>query len=167
MYSIKWYKYNPAAKIPTKDPENAGFDVYSILDGVVVPPHGVRLIPTGICQAPGENSEAYWLQVSDRGSTGSLGIHSLCGVIDHGYRGEIFIALGNFTDRPFVITSKVDKVDVTNHYAIRYTFAKAIAQLILIPQPEVESGEVNQEEWEELFAHNSKRGLGKLGSSGK
>ena len=66
-----------------------------------------------------------------------------------------------------MITSKVDKVDLTNNYSIRYPFSKAIAQLILIPQPEVESSEVNQEEWETLFAHNSKRGLGKLGSSGK
>ena len=46
-----------------------------------------------------------------------------------------------------------------------YNTEKAIAQVMLIPQPEVDSCELTVDEWN--IAKNTDRGEGKLGSSGK
>ena len=87
---IGWYKINPAAKIPTKTENNAGFDIYTTEEDVVIKPHEQHLFATGlgIVSEPG-----WWIKADDRGSTGSKGIHIHCGVIDNNYRGELFICL--------------------------------------------------------------------------
>ena len=48
----------------------------------------------------------YYFQVEERGSTGSKGIKKSAGVIDSGYRGEIFIAITNSTDNYLVFGDK-------------------------------------------------------------
>ena len=188
-------KVNPNAIIPTKEKENAGYDIYACFnkDFLVIPPHSTKLVPTGIASAI---SDKYYLGVAERGSTGKIGMKYSAGVIDSGSRGEIFIGLSNINDVPIVI-SKLTREELEENYGkigygetiymteeeyedliyledyeeynnltcIIYPYSKAIAQLIV---HEVHN-EVEPKEisYEELQSIPSKRGTGSLGSSGK
>jgi len=108
MDVIKFAKVKENAIIPSKKLENAGYDVYGVFEGNndenrIVKPHQTKLIPTGIaCALPSK----YYFQVEERGSTGSKGIKKSAGVVDSGYRGEIFIAITNSTDNYLVFGDK-------------------------------------------------------------
>lgn len=108
MDTIKFAKVNEKARIPSKNIENAGYDIYGIFEdnndeNRIIKPHQTKLIPTGIaCALPSK----YYFQVEERGSTGSKGIKKSAGVIDSGYRGEIFIAITNSTDKYLVFGDK-------------------------------------------------------------
>lgn len=188
-------KVNPNAIIPTKEKENAGYDIYACFDRdfFIIPPHSTELVPTGIASAI---SDKYYLGVAERGSTGKIGMKYSAGVIDSGYRGEIFIGLSNINDVPIVI-SKLTREELEENYGkigygetiymteeeyedliyledyeeydnltcIIYPYSKAIAQLIV---HEVHNEVVSKEiSYEELQSVPSKRGTGSLGSSGK
>ena len=188
-------KVNPDAIIPTKEKENAGYDIYACFnkDFLVIPPHSTKLVPTGIASAI---SDKYYLGVAERGSTGKIGMKYSAGIIDSGYRGQIFIALSNINDVPIVI-SKLTREELAENYGkigygetiymteeeyedliyledyeeydnltcIIYPYSKAIAQLIV---HEVHNEVVLKEiSYEELQSVPSKRGTGSLGSSGK
>ncbi len=162
---IGWYKLNPAAKIPTKTENNAGFDIYTTETEAVMKPHTQHLFATGlgVCVEKG-----WWLKADDRGSTGSKGIHIHCGVIDNNYRGELFICLKN--DNPYkVVFTDSKKAGFHRTWYGRkylvYPVSKAIAQVMPIEQPECDSYEMTTAEWNEV--KNTDRGAGKLGSSGK
>lgn len=166
-------KVRGTAILPTKDDENAGYDIYANFqeDFWVIYPGQTRLVPTGIACAV---APEYYLQVEERGSTGSKGIKKSAGVIDSGYRGEIFIALTNCNSIPIVITDK-NKTDLPYHVSLNpegtsysdiivYPKSKAIAQLIV---HRVEKMNVKEITYEDLLKIPSKRGAGALGSSGK
>lgn len=186
-------KVKPTAIIPTKEDENAGYDIYACFDEdyMVIPAHSTKLIPTGIASAV---SDKYYLQVHERGSTGSKGMKYSAGVIDSSYRGEIFIALSNINPSDIII-SKLDKKELFDKYGepyeldedvriirygvdefdytiedepyygcVIYPYSKAIAQLIVHEVPTMNVKEIT---YEELKAIPSKRGTGALGSSGK
>ena len=87
------------AVVPSKRPEDAGYDIYACLetDFIKLEPLETRLIPTGIASAC---SPGYYFQLFERGSTGTRGIAQRCGVIDSGYRGEWFIPLTNLNRIP-------------------------------------------------------------------
>ena len=87
-------KVKPSAKIPKKRNEDAGYDIYACFDEsyLVIDPGETKLIPTGIASA---FDESKYIQLEERGSTGSKGIKRSAGVIDSGYRGEWFVALTN------------------------------------------------------------------------
>lgn len=181
---LGWYKLKPEAVIPTKTPDNAGYDIYTIEKDVMLMPHEHKLFATGLSAVvePG-----WWLMAMDRGSTGSKGIHIHCGVIDNNYRGEIFICLKNDNNYPVKFTDaeeaglhthKEQIHDQIGNNALAYTIktvevidylvypvSKAIAQIIPVLQPLVDSQEITKEEWETL--KDTDRGAGKLGSSGK
>ena len=187
-------KVRPEAIIPTKEKENAGYDIYACFEGdyMVIPPHSTKLIPTGIASCVSDN---YYLQVHERGSTGSKGMKYSAGVIDSSYRGEIFIALTNTNDVDIIISKhsreeliefysdddrrkngtylldddrKVyleDYSESNNKTCIIYPYTKAIAQLIIHRvHNELEAKEIPYDELKEI---PSKRGTGSLGSSGK
>ena len=105
---IIFAKVKENAIIPSKEEENAGFDVYACWDGVekkdkIIKPHTTKLIPTGIaCALPID----YYFQVEERGSTGSKGIKKSAGVVDSGYRGEIFVAISNVNDKYLIFGDK-------------------------------------------------------------
>lgn len=186
-------KIRPDAIIPTKEDENAGYDIYANFkeDYVVIPPQSTKLIPTGIASAM---TDKYYLNVAERGSTGKIGMKYSAGIIDSGYRGEIFIALTN-TNINEIIISKLTKEDLIEKYgekdecgdihlsygkgkndyaylidrdneftAIIYPYEKAIAQLIVHEVPKMNIKEVT---YDALLKIPSKRGTGALGSSGK
>lgn len=184
-------KVKPNAIIPTKDEENAGYDIYACFDEdfIVIPPHSTKLIPTGIAAAV---SDKYYLQVHERGSTGSKGMKYGAGVVDSSYRGEIFVCINNVNINEVVI-SKINEEELIEKYAtdyfgekvieygsgefdhiifiedkdyypIIYPYSKAIAQLVVHEVPKMNVKEIT---YEELKAIPSKRGTGALGSSGK
>lgn len=167
--NIIWFKTDANAIIPTKKPEDAGFDVYTIDQEVTLRPHETRLFRTGLKYFTNDD---YWLHAVDRGSTGSRGIHCHCGICDKGYRGEIFICLNNANDYPVKFTSAIkDGKPVFKDGQFLYPTSKGIAQLIPIKMPAVNSNvfEGSDADWEKFLAENDlcKRGSGALGSSGK
>lgn len=117
-------KVRPDAIIPTKEEENAGYDIYANFENefLIIPPHQTILIPTGIASAM---SDKYYLQVHERGSTGSKGIKYSAGVIDSSYRGEIFIALTN-TNSIEVIISKLTLEELATKYGINNKYGTYI-----------------------------------------
>lgn len=158
-------KLDPKAVIPSKREEDACYDIYPCFEDVTwtIPPHTTEMIPTGIACAV---SKKYCIIVQERGSTGSKGIKKSAGVIDSGYRGEIFIAVTNTNDRDVIITD-IKEEDMTLIYGekpIVYPKSKAIAQLQIVEVPKMDVKVVS---YEELCSIESERGTGKLGSSKK
>lgn len=188
-------KVKPNAIIPTKRDEDAGRDIYACFDEdyMVIPPRSTKLIPTGIASAM---SEKYYLNVAERGSTGSKGIKYSAGIIDSSYRGEIFIALTN-VNAAEVFISKLSREELIKKYAkededgikvIKYEDGDGFAiayfgdpdfpayEPIIYPYSKAiaqlivhEVPVMNQYEisYEELLEIPSNRGTGALGSSGK
>ena len=186
-------KVDHNAIIPTKEYENAGYDIYACFDEdyIIIPGHETKLIPTGIAAAV---SDKYYLQVHERGSTGSKGMKYGAGVVDSSYRGEIFVCINNVNLNDIII-SKLDKKELFDKYGetdyltgerfikygedefdlvfeeddvyykpIIYPYSKAIAQLVVHEVPVMNVKEISYEELKEI---PSKRGTGALGSSGK
>lgn len=159
--TLLFAKLRPTAKIPTKDKENAGYDVYADFeeDSIIIAPHHTVMIPTGICSAM---SDRYCGILKERGSTGTKGMAQRSGVIDSGYRGEWFVPITNTTNKTLILTK--DENAQSNDYYIYYPISKAIAQVIIVPVPDMEIREVTPEKIQQI---ESKRGMGKLGASGK
>lgn len=162
METIYFARKERDVVLPSKDAENAGYDVYAYFeeDELVIKPHETKLIPTGLHSCV---SDKYVLLGRERGSTGSIGMKCGAGVIDSGYRGEIFIAITNENDKSLIISKDVKKTIKTDD-VILYPYSKGIAQLLLVPVPKSEVKEITVEE---LKVIPSKRGNGALGSSGK
>ena len=163
-------KVRPDAKIPTREVWNAGVDIYPCFDEeyMIIPPHGTVLVPTGIASAIPVD---YYIQIYERGSSGSKGIKYSAGVIDSSYRGEWFLAATNTNDKPVLITKlDLEKTDKTirelieNAYIV-YPYTKALFQgVVHSVHNELEREEISLDA---LKAIPSERGSGKLGSSGK
>lgn len=140
LMKLKVKKLHPDAKLPTRaHHDDAGLDVYC-RESVTMPPHATMKIPTGIAY---EVPDGYCVFAWDKGSVGSKGIKTLGGVLDSGYRGELFIPMHNLNNEP-------------------YTFEAGhkIAQMVI---QKVELWEV--EEADELS--ETLRGQGAFGSTGK
>jgi dUTP pyrophosphatase len=163
MEKIYFAKIRPDAVIPSKIDENAGYDVYSNFedDEFILYPFIPTLIPTGIAWA---SSNKYDFNLkNERGSVGSKGLLVLCGLIDSGFRNEIFVCMMNLNSKPVVISKNVDKFTEGEDFDL-YPYSKAIAQGKIEIVPEVETKEIS---YEELLKIESSRGLGMLGDSGK
>ena len=165
--TIKFAKVRPDAIIPTKRLEDAGYDIYANFeeDYIILNPHETKMIPTGIACACDTD---YCFILKERGSTGTKGMAQRCGVVDSGYRNEIFVPITNTTNNTLYIC-KENKVepfmyDELTNGARLYPYEKAIAQLLLVPVP---TADVEEYTYEELKAIPSIRGTGALGSSGK
>lgn len=163
--NIKCAKVRKEAIIPSKIVENAAFDIYACFEdeGFVIKPHETKLVPTGIATAM---DSGYGLVLRERGSTGSKGMGLRAGVVDAGYRGEIFVGITNHNTKPLIITKATEdaQLEELSHDYLVYPYTKAIAQGLIVPIPEVEIEEIS---YEELRKIPSVRGVGCLGSSGK
>lgn len=160
------------AIIPSKRDEDAGYDIYAELEnfkretaeGVVYeiecPVLATTLVPTGIASAM---PKTHYLNAKhERGSTAVQAMNVLAGVIDSGYRDEIFIALTPLR-KAVLITSEVTKVEETETH-ILYPLGKAIAQATVDLVPKAKIHTIAYDKLKEIA---SERGTSKLGQSGK
>lgn len=145
---IKFKKLHSDAQLPTKSEGNIGWDLYYCGENIQIKNGETKILETGISWEPPEN---YHGLIWDRsGLAAKHNLHTLAGVIDSTYRGEIKIILSNMcSERQFetVGVSQIDKGD-------------RIAQLIIQKEVPVELQLV-----EELS--ETDRGKGGFGSSGK
>lgn len=163
---------------PTKNEEDMGFDVKAHFEEyeMVFKPHETKLVPTGLYAAV---PTLWGLVAREKGSTGAIGMKCGAGVVDSGYRGEIFIAITNENDCELIITKnpdvkkamrvpKNDRVvfdwndNPVQEEVIFYPYKKGICQLLVKFNPKVNTKVVSIEE---LKAIPSIRGEGKLGST--
>jgi dUTP pyrophosphatase len=138
---LKIKRLHKDASLPIKaHPGDAGWDLYS-LDITEIPAWGSRLVSTGIAVAI---PHGWCGVVKDRSSVAlKQDTTTNAGVIDHGYTGELKVLLRN------------------NSHKIKWINAgDRIAQLLILPVPEVTLVEVS--EFEE-----TDRGEGSFGSTGK
>ncbi len=136
---LKIEKISPWAKLPTRAyKHDAGLDLYSA-DYYSLFPSDCATIKTGLKLAL---PQGYAGLVWDKGGLAKSGIHSLAGVIDAGYRGEITVQLINLSQ------------DVC-HIAP----GQKIAQLLIqkVEAPKIITGHI---------ADDTDRGNGRFGSSG-
>ena len=137
--SIK--KLHSDATIPQYAHHNdAGMDLFSVSEITIQPQERVS-VPTGIAmQIPDGYVGLIW---DKSGISQKFGLKTLGGVVDAGYRGEIFVGLYNTGNNPHTFEA-----------------GQKLAQIIIqkIEQPEV---------IEVLELNNSIRGEGAFGSTGK
>ena len=169
---LYWAKVKENAIIPTKRDEDAGYDIYANFDENYrfIKSGETVMIPTGIASCI---PVGYYMQIEERGSSGSKGMKYSAGVFDAGFRGEWNLMVTNTTDKVIAII-KHDFLEehkelfddlVKRNLMIVYPYEKAIFQAILhstnnqvIPQ------EIS---YDELKNIPSERGTGRLGSSNK
>ena len=119
----------------------AGLDMYACLEEPVsIPPGAIVLIPTGVAVAI---PSGYVGLIRDRSGLATAGLHTLAGVIDSDYRGEIKLALHNAATAARSIQP-----------------GDRVAQMLILPCPQVKMVEVS-----DLPA--SERGSGGFGSTGR
>lgn len=159
---ILFAKVKPNAKIPSKRFEDGCYDIYACFeeDYIEIKPGEIKLIPTGIASS---FSPKYRINCKrERGSTGKIGMTTVSGQIDSGYRGEWFIAINNTTNKDIIIFKILTGKDIGD--CIMYPYGKAICQAALEFVPNVNIKEISYEELKQI---PSERGMSKLGDSGK
>lgn len=139
--TIKFVKLNNSAEWPSKaHADDAGWDLY-VSEHTVIPAGSFVDVPSGIaCEPP----EGTWVMLTGRSSTlRKRGLLVNQGVIDYGYRGELFAGVWNMSRQDVIVE-----------------VGERLAQLICVGMP----GETSKRAVE-LAAHD--RGLAGFGSSGK
>ncbi|MFW6377102.1 MAG: dUTP diphosphatase [bacterium] len=154
---VYFQKLKRDASIPNKREEDGGMDLFPCFedDYMVIEPHSVKLIPIGLASAFDSD---YVALLRERGSTGTKNITVKAGVIDSGYRGEWFVAIGNDNDKPLIISKFPNDFDDEEN--VVYPYDKAIAQVVFTFVPKLEVEEIDN-----VKVFDSKRGEGKLGST--
>lgn len=171
--TILFTKTRWGAHIPSREKGNAGFDIYGLAphngtgtrDCIILKPHETKLIPTGIASII---PEGYYIQIEERGSSGSKGIKYSAGVIDSNYRGEWFLATTNTNDKPVIFYNECWKVNIDKpeyRDCILYPLSKAIFQGVIHSTHDyIGSKQISNHTFKK---YKTTRGEGKLGSSGK
>ncbi|MGV4321134.1 dUTP diphosphatase [Bacillus mojavensis] len=171
MYpEVFFAKKREDAIIPSKRDEDGGYDIYASLDDkfktekgffeIHCPKLATTLVPTGIASAL---PKTHYLNIKhERGSTGVQSMGVFAGLIDSGYRDEIFVAIAPL-HKDVVITNEVHKV-VVEEDVIKYPLSKAICQGTIDLVPMARITEIDLETLENM---ESVRGKTKLGQSGK
>lgn len=162
---VKFAKIREGAVIPSKNREDAGFDLYACFDeeSMIVDVGCVEVIKTGIKSA---YSNTLMAMIKERGSTGFKAMSVKAGVMDSGFRNEWAVLLNNTNCLPIIITKETDETvleSLKDDYIV-YPYSKAIAQFLFLPVPEIEIIETTVED---IDSTPSLRGFGMLGSSGK
>lgn len=164
MKTVYFAKVKDEAKIPNKRDEDAGFDIYACFgeDYIKFSPFETKLIPTGIaCALP----KCLYLQIEERSSTGFKGLKKSAGVVDSGYRGEIFVCLYNANPVPLYISKlPFEEIEKLEKKFVYISYQKAIAQAIL---HKISKVKIKQISHAALKAIPSLRKDGALGSSKK
>lgn len=138
---MKVKKLSEHAKLPQKAHiGDLGYDLFTN-ESAAIFPNDTKVIKTGISiQFP----TGYGAFIKDRSSVATKrGLHTVAGVIDNGYTGEICVALHNGTDS-----------------LVHVAPGEKIAQLVLIPTVNFEVIEVDE------IVSADQRGEGGFGSTG-
>lgn len=97
---MKIKKLQDSAKIPTKNENDAGYDLYCIEPVTILPGHRCK-VSTGIALAiPKGCVGLIWPR---SGLSAKNGIDVLAGVIDNTYRGDIIVCLLNTSTDTFAV----------------------------------------------------------------
>lgn len=170
MDCIYFTRLRPDAVTPSRDSENAGYDIYASFEEeyIEIAPGETKMVPTGIAS---HFNERYVMILKERGSTGTKGMGQRCGVIDSSYLGEWFVPITNHNKSKYLFISKISEEELsakitskTKQNKIVYPYTKGICQAILLPVPEVYVKEISNEKFAKF---DTERGDGCLGSSGK
>jgi len=153
---IKIKRLHPDSKIPQyAKPGDAGMDLTAV--SKTTDQYG------NICYATGlafEIPEGYFMMLVPRSSNASkdLILTNHCGIVDSGYRGEIFFKYGIYRESGIEKdVMRLDPIDKT--YSQSYKVGDRIGQLIIMPYPQVSFEEVDE-------LSESERGDGGYGSTG-
>ncbi|HVL89517.1 MAG TPA: dUTP diphosphatase [Actinomycetota bacterium] len=140
--SIK--RLDPGIDLPVQaNRGDAGLDLRSTLD-LTIKPGERAVVPAGIAVAIPEGYAGFVQPRSGLAARHGLGIVNSPGLIDAGYRGEIKVVLVNLDPSEAVEISRGDR----------------IAQLVVLPVPQVQVIEVDE-------LPGSERGESGFGSSGR
>ena len=140
---LPFTRVRPEGELPhAQHPGDAGLDLRAA-EGVTVKPGERAMVPTGVAVAIPDGHAGLVLPRSGLASTKGLTLANAPGLIDPGYRGEVFCAVVNLDPREAVEISAGDR----------------IAQLVIVALPDVSPAFV-----EEL--PESGRGVGGFGSTG-
>jgi dUTP pyrophosphatase len=165
--TVKFSRMYDDVILPSKKDGDAGYDIYARLpeEMLVIEPHQTVLISTGLrVWVP----EGYYMQLFERGSTGTKGIAQRAGVIDSSYTGEILVPITNVNPDRLILAKPGISIppgleNIWDNYQTYYT-NKAITQGVILPVPNFPVKEISEEE---MLARNTERGQGRLGSSRK
>lgn len=140
---VSFTRLHPHASVPAiAHPGDAAFDLATI-DHVSLVPGERAAVPTGLAVAIPEGWAGLVLPRSGHALRHGLGVVNGPGLIDAGYRGEVRVILINHGDEE-----------------IAFEPGDRIAQLLILPVPEVELIEVDE-------LPPSRRGSGGFGSTGR
>jgi dUTP pyrophosphatase len=138
--ALRIRRLDDAAVLPRKaHPDDLGWDL-AALETVRVEPGRIAKLRTGLAFGFPAGVGGF---VKDRSSMAARGLHTLAGVIDPGYRGEVQVLVVNLGDA-----------------ALDVTAGERIAQLVLLATLPAELVEVDD-------LDDTARGAGGFGSSGR
>jgi dUTP pyrophosphatase len=137
-------RLRPGAVLPTRmTAQAAGFDLAAALESpLAIAPQSIQLIPCGFAMAIPPGYEAQVRPRSGLASKFGITLINTPGTIDSDYRGEVHVPLINLGKTTFTIEPNM-----------------RIAQMLVLPVPEVEMTEVSELE-------ETARGSGGFGHTG-
>ena len=105
MNPIRVKKLHPEAMLPTYgSAQAAGADLYACLENpVTIMPHQTALIPTGIALEVPEGCAGLIYARSGLSTKKGLAPANKVGVVDSDYRGQIFVALHNHSEKARIV----------------------------------------------------------------
>ena len=104
VVNVKIKKLYDNTQMPTRaDDGSAGMDLYAHLDNDymrVIKPHTTEMISVGFAMETPNNTYGAIFARSGLATKKGLRLGNSVGIVDASYRGEIFVALHNDTDKP-------------------------------------------------------------------
>lgn len=124
---VKIKLLRPEAKIPSYGREgDAGLDLYCCEDYELQPGERRRFALGFAMELPKGTVALMW----DRsGMAANHGIHSLAGVIDSNYRGEVNVVLYNTSKEPYTVSSgdKIAQMLIQRHETVQFKEVSELA----------------------------------------
>ena len=140
---IRIRRLDPDVKLPERrHPGDAGYDLYARTEARLTPGGGRALVPTGVAVAIPEGYAGFVQPRSGLAAKHGISIVNTPGLVDSGYRGELLVNLVNTDQRESFVVEP----------------GMRIAQLVILPIPELELVEVDE-------LPESERGVRGFGSS--
>jgi len=117
---VNFKRLRPEATIPTYGRNgDAGLDLYACEDYIIEPGERCKISLGFAMELP----DGYVALMWDRGGMAAKhGIHSIAGVIDSNYRGEVIAILFNTTNEPYTVTKgdKVIQMLIQRHEVVQF-----------------------------------------------